>query len=385
MSEVAAAITARGLVKTFEDGLIRALAGVDLDVGAGEFVAVEGPSGCGKSTLLHLIAALDRPDAGTIRVNGRDLAAERDLARYRASEVGLVFQLDNLLPALTASENVQVPMLERRVSAKARTEEARRLLALVDLTGREHARPPKLSGGERQRVAIARALANDPPILLADEPPGRLNTEAGRMVLALLAELQRQRSLTVVMVTHDRDVAARANRVVRMVDGRVVGEAAKRVLATLLFTDIVGSTERARRVGDAAWRTLRDRHHEAVRQAVARHDGIEVDTAGDGFFMRFDSPAQAIEAARAARAAVGALDLALRVGIHTGECEVEPGGVAGMAVHIAARIQAAAAPGEILVSGTVRDLAIGSGLRFEDRGEHALKGVGGRWRLHALV
>ena len=223
MSEPAPIIEVRGLVKTFQEGLVRALDGADLTVSAGEFVAVVGPSGCGKSTLLHLIAALDHPDEGSIAVNGRDLAQEPDLSRYRAREVGLVFQLDNLLPTLGASENVQVPMFEMPVSARQRRERAAQLLAQVGLGGKEGNRPSELSGGERQRVAIARALANDPPILLADEPTGRLDSASGRKVLDLLEELQRQRNLTVVLVSHETSVARRAQRIVRMLDGRVVG------------------------------------------------------------------------------------------------------------------------------------------------------------------
>jgi putative ABC transport system ATP-binding protein len=213
-------------VKTFEKGRIPALNGADLRVRRGEWVAIMGPSGCGKSTLLHLIAALDRPDAGTIQVAGHDLTTRRDLNHYRARDVGMVFQLHNLLPTLTAAENVQVPMFEVGLSAKARRERARQLLALVDLAGKEDQRPTELSGGERQRVAIARALANEPPILLADEPTGSLDSVAGRRVLDLLGELRVQRCLTLVMVTHDPTVAARADRIVRMLDGRVVGEAA---------------------------------------------------------------------------------------------------------------------------------------------------------------
>jgi ABC-type lipoprotein export system ATPase subunit len=218
------AVEVRGLVKTFEGGLVRALDGAELTVAAGEFVAVVGPSGCGKSTLLHLIAALDRPDAGTIKVNGRDLAQERDLARYRAREVGLVFQLDNLLPTLGASENVQVPMFELGLSATERRKRARELLAQVGLDKRSKNLPAELSGGERQRVAIARALANDPAILLADEPTGRLDSQSGRMVLDLLQDLRQRRSLTVVLVTHEASVAQRAHRIVRMLDGQIVGE-----------------------------------------------------------------------------------------------------------------------------------------------------------------
>ncbi len=158
----------------------------------------------------------------------------------------------------------------------------------------------------------------------------------------------------------------------------------KRILATLLFTDIVGSTEHAKRLGDARWHALLDQHRAAVRTELARCGGIEIDTAGDGFFARFESPARALECARAAREAVRRLGLQIRAGIHTGECELAGGKPSGMAVHIAARVQAAAPPGEILVSGTVKDLAVGSAWRFADRGEHTLKGVPGEWRLYAL-
>lgn len=225
MSEPAA-IELREVVKTFEGGRVRALDGLDLTVRRGEFVAIAGPSGCGKSTLLHLIAALDRPDSGTIIVNGQDLAHRRDLSGYRAREVGLVFQLDNLLPTLTASENVQVPMFEAGLSARQRKSRARELLALVDLSAKEDNLPADLSGGERQRVAIARALANDPGILLMDEPTGRLDSSSGRRILDLVERLRAERGLTIVLVTHDRDVAARAERVVRMLDGKIVGEEA---------------------------------------------------------------------------------------------------------------------------------------------------------------
>ena len=158
----------------------------------------------------------------------------------------------------------------------------------------------------------------------------------------------------------------------------------RRVLATLLFTDIVGSTQHAERLGDARWRTLLEEHRLAVRRELSRHNGTEVDTAGDGFFVRFDSPAQAIEAARAAVRATARLGIQIRAGIHSGECELEGSRLTGMAVHIAARIEAAAQPGEVLVSSTVKDLAVGSSLRFADRGEQELKGVPDRWRLYAV-
>jgi len=224
MSERRPVIEMRGVTKTFENGRMRALDGVDLEVAPGEFVAIVGPSGCGKSTLLHLIAALDRPDGGTIVVNGEDLAKERNLARHRALEVGLVFQLDNLLPTLSARDNVQVPMFGTKLSDGERRRRARALLALVDLAERERARPTELSGGERQRVAIARALANEPRILLMDEPTGRLDSESGRHVLELVEDLRERRGLTVILVTHDASIAGRADRIVRMLDGRIVGE-----------------------------------------------------------------------------------------------------------------------------------------------------------------
>jgi putative ABC transport system ATP-binding protein len=215
------AIVVHGVVKTFEDGKVRALDGVELEVAPQEFVAIVGPSGCGKSTLLHLIAALDKPDEGTIQVLGHELARDRNLSHYRARDVGIVFQLDNLIPTLNASENVQVPMFEAGLKARERKERAERLLDQVGLVGKEHSRPAELSGGERQRVAIARALANDAPVILADEPTGRLDSKSGELVLDLLEQLRRERGLTVVMVTHESHVADRADRIVRMLDGRV--------------------------------------------------------------------------------------------------------------------------------------------------------------------
>ena len=217
-------IEARGLVKRFEGGLIPALQGADLVVDPGEFVAIVGPSGCGKSTLLHIIAALDRPDEGSVMVNGHELAHERHLDHVRGHDVGLIFQMHNLLPTLTASENVQVPMFEVKLGARERKARAEALLELVGLMGKGRQRPTQLSGGERQRVAIARALANEPPILLADEPTGSLDSKAGEHVLALLERLRTERGLTIVMVTHAMEIAARADRIARMLDGRVVGE-----------------------------------------------------------------------------------------------------------------------------------------------------------------
>jgi class 3 adenylate cyclase len=165
--------------------------------------------------------------------------------------------------------------------------------------------------------------------------------------------------------------------------GRPVG--AQRVLTTILFTDIVGSTETAARLGDAEWRDLLGRHHALVRRELARFDGRELDTAGDGFFATFDGPARAVQAAKAIRDTLRALGVDIRAGIHTGECEVHDDKVTGIAVSIGARISSLAGSGEVLVSSTVKDLVAGSDLEFEDRGSHALKGVPGEWRIHAVA
>jgi ABC-type lipoprotein export system ATPase subunit len=208
--------------KAFEDGRIRALDDVSFAVEPGELVALTGASGSGKSTLLNLIGALDRPDAGSIAVGGTRLEEVADLADYRARVVGFVFQFHNLIPTLTAAENVQVPLLPRERSRRMRETRARELLAEVGLASRTHARPTVLSGGERQRVAIARALANGPQLLLADEPTGALDSETGEQVLELLQGLRERHGTTILLVTNDDDVAARAERTFRLRDGTIV-------------------------------------------------------------------------------------------------------------------------------------------------------------------
>lgn len=225
------AIRVSAVDKSFDDGRIRALRGMNLEVEEGEFVALTGPSGCGKSTLLHLIAALDRPDAGSIEVGGHELSAARDLDHYRARHIGLVFQLHNLLPTLSATENVQVPMFETGRSAQERRDRAHELLGQVGLVDRHNNRPAELSGGERQRVAIARALANEPPILLADEPTGSLDSKSGAQILQLLDSLRDLSNLTLLIVTHDDRIARRADRIVRMLDGQNLEEALPSVLS----------------------------------------------------------------------------------------------------------------------------------------------------------
>jgi putative ABC transport system ATP-binding protein len=216
------AVDASRVSRTYP-GDVRALTGIDLQVAYGESVAITGPSGCGKSTLLHLLAAIDTPTAGTVTVAGNDLATVRDPSGYRRREVGLVFQFHNLLPQLSALDNVELPMFGTHRSGRQRTARARLLLGDVDLGGREHRLPTELSGGERQRVAIARALANEPRILLADEPTGSLDSASTGRFLDLLERLGDE-GMTIVMVTHDPEVAAHAHRIIDMRDGTIVGE-----------------------------------------------------------------------------------------------------------------------------------------------------------------
>ncbi|MHC4128640.1 MAG: ABC transporter ATP-binding protein [Planctomycetota bacterium] len=214
-------LVADHLVKAYDRGRVRALDGLDLAVDDGEFVSVVGPSGSGKSTLLHMLGALDRPDSGRVLLEGRDLAERRRLDRVRARSIGFVFQLHNLLPALTALENVEVPLRALGVGRPERRRRAAALLETVGLGDRLSHRPGELSGGERQRVAVARAVVNEPRVILADEPTGDLDRDAGLRIMELLAELRQARNLTVILVTHDPDLAATAPRTVRILDGRV--------------------------------------------------------------------------------------------------------------------------------------------------------------------
>ena len=197
---------------------------VDLVIPGGQFVAVTGPSGSGKSTLLGLVAGLDAPTSGDIRIDGQSIVAlgEDALAELRGRKIGFVFQSFHLIPSLTAFENVLVPL--ELANARGAEERARRLLADVDLTARAHHYPSQLSGGEQQRAAVARAFSNDPAILLADEPTGNLDSANGRHVFDLMTELNRRRGATLVLVTHDAELAARADRRVSLRDGRVVGD-----------------------------------------------------------------------------------------------------------------------------------------------------------------
>ena len=223
-----AQVEVRHVRKSFEGGRISALVDVSLYLDAGELVALTGPSGGGKSTLLNLIGALDTPDGGEILVDGQDVARLDDPARYRRETVAFVFQFHNLITTLNALENVQIPMLGMRSRAE-REQRARELLDEVGLGDRTRSYPPTLSGGERQRVAIARALANDPHLVLADEPTGSLDTDTGTQIVALLRRVRDEYGTTILMVTNDDAVAAQADRVFQIRDG-VLSDRAQRPL-----------------------------------------------------------------------------------------------------------------------------------------------------------
>ena len=215
---------ASGLKKDFDDGQVQALRGLDFRILQGEFVAVTGPSGCGKSTLLQMLGALDRPGAGTLLYRGGPLGTLGNIASYRAHEIGFIFQSFHLLPTFTALENVQIPMFGTNRPASERADRALGLLKAVGLEHRLHHLPAKLSGGERQRVAIARSLANNPSVLLADEPTGNLDSENAQIILDLIIRLRSEQNMTLVLVTHDLNIAQRASRTLQMKDGRIVAD-----------------------------------------------------------------------------------------------------------------------------------------------------------------
>ncbi|MDE0200566.1 MAG: ABC transporter ATP-binding protein [Caldilineaceae bacterium] len=219
-------VRVENLTKIYGSGetAVRALDRLSVEVQAGEFVAVMGPSGCGKSTLLNMLGALDQPTEGTVWVAGEDLSKLKNVDRFRARTVGFVFQLHNLLPTMTAQENVEVPLQGHVDSRKERKERAAHLLDLVGLGDRSDHLPGQLSGGQRQRVAIARSLANSPALVLADEPSGALDSQSSDEILALLAELNESQGTSIVVVTHDRRVAQATQRILRMQDGRVVSD-----------------------------------------------------------------------------------------------------------------------------------------------------------------
>ena len=210
------------LKKSFENGKIKALDGIDLKIKKGEYVSIIGPSGSGKSTLLNMIGALDRADEGKINVAGYDLAKTKSLNQFRSQEIGFIFQLHNLIPNLTVLENVEIPMYESGYSGKEMQKRATELLEYMELHDKMKRLPTALSGGERQRVAIARALANNPSIILADEPTGSLDSKTGQMILDRLKNLHEKENVTLIMVTHDMNVASMAERTIEVLDGKIV-------------------------------------------------------------------------------------------------------------------------------------------------------------------
>lgn len=217
-------IEIHNLKKSFDNGKIKALNGMDLLIKKGEFISIMGPSGSGKSTLLNMIGALDRADEGSIQVAGIDLMHNQDLSQFRSDEIGFVFQMHNLIPNLNVLENVEIPMFEGNLSSQEMRERALELLRSVNLEDKINQSPTRLSGGERQRVAIARALVNHPSIILADEPTGALDSKTGDIILKLLKDLHVKEQVTLVMVTHEPYVANMADRIINVLDGKIIEE-----------------------------------------------------------------------------------------------------------------------------------------------------------------
>ncbi len=237
MSEHKTVVEARNLTKVYGNGLtVRALDGVDLVVRSGEFISIVGPSGSGKSTLLNLLGALDRPTAGEVIIGGTPLSQVRDLDRFRSRTIGFVFQTHNLIPTLTARENVEVPMYETTPRSVQRRRRATELLQLVGLGDRLGFMPSQLSGGQRQRVAVARALANRPAIVLADEPTGNLDSKTTAEIMALLTELNQSQGTTLIVVTHNHEVARATRRVITLRDGRIQSDVA---VTSALESDLI--------------------------------------------------------------------------------------------------------------------------------------------------
>ncbi len=264
-------IETRGLARIYGDGeAIRALDGVDLTIRAGELVAVMGPSGSGKSTLLNMLGALDKPTRGQVLIDGQDLAKIRNKDKFRARMVGFVFQLHNLIPTLTARENIEVPMMGI-LSLVERRKRSKELLELVGLGDRMRHLPNQLSGGQRQRVAVARALANRPSLVLADEPTGSLDTSAGRAIMKLLRDLNENQGITFLVVTHDPAVARQTRRVIVMADGKIVRE------------DLIGSPIEE---------DLKMWRHSGLGRCIVEGDH-------DGALAKLELPQQAIHTVRA--------------------------------------------------------------------------------------
>lgn len=216
------AVEIKDLYKSYEKGKIKALNGINLTIKEGEFVSIIGPSGSGKSTLLNMLGALDIPDSGVINVAGKDLKSDKKLNKFRAEQIGFIFQLHNLIPNINVRENIEIPMYTQKLSSSKMKERALKLLEDVGLYDKADILPSKLSGGERQRVAIARALANNPSIILADEPTGSLDSKTSNKILKLLIDLHKDKKVTLIIVTHDMDVAKLADRYIEVLDGKII-------------------------------------------------------------------------------------------------------------------------------------------------------------------
>lgn len=212
------------VLKQYDNGAVTALNNINLSIERGSFVSIIGPSGSGKSTLLNMLGALDSPDSGQVIINGVDLAKQKDLSDFRRHEIGFIFQLHNLLPNLNVQENVEIPLMDADMSEKDKHRRALLFIEAVGLLDKRKQKPNKLSGGERQRVAIARALVNFPSIILADEPTGALDTKNGRKVLDVLRFVHESIDATLIIVTHDIDVARLADRTIEIRDGRVIND-----------------------------------------------------------------------------------------------------------------------------------------------------------------
>lgn len=214
-------ISIKNLKKSFDEGRIQALRGLSLDIHDGDFLAIMGPSGSGKSTLMNLVGALDSYSEGSIIVEGSELSHFSNINEYRREKIGFIFQLHNLIPTLTALENVEIPMFGMGLSRKQKEQKAKSLLSEVGLSDRLYSLPPKLSGGERQRVAIARAFANDPKILLADEPTGSVDSVTQKSIMELLVKIRKEHNTTIIMVTHEPGVASYADKTIYVKDGLI--------------------------------------------------------------------------------------------------------------------------------------------------------------------
>lgn len=212
------------VLKEYDNGAVIALNNINLSIEKGSFVSIIGPSGSGKSTLLNMLGALDSPDSGHVIINGVDLATQKDLSDFRRHEIGFIFQLHNLLPNLNVQENVEIPLMDAKMSEKDKHRRALLFIEAVGLLDKKKQKPSKLSGGERQRVAIARALVNFPSIILADEPTGALDTKNGQKVLDVLRFVHESIGATLIIVTHDIDVARLADRTIEIRDGQIIGD-----------------------------------------------------------------------------------------------------------------------------------------------------------------